>query len=69
MGVASTADTNNGAPVASAAKATSSLSPLLKGLVGASSFVRHNPKSDRFKVVRFHHIDFWCMDATSTYKR
>lgn len=50
MGVASTADTNNGAPVASAAKATSSLSPLLKGLVGASSFVRHNPKSDRFKV-------------------
>ena len=32
------------------ANAAASSAPLLKGLVGASSFVRHNPKSDRFKV-------------------
>jgi hypothetical protein len=42
------------AAASSPPKATKS-SPLLKGLVGASSFVRHNPKSDRFKV-RF---GFW----------
>ena len=35
---------------AAAKEAKASPSPLLKGLVGASSFVRHNPKSDRFKV-------------------
>ncbi|KAJ9522564.1 hypothetical protein QJQ45_008333, partial [Haematococcus lacustris] len=25
--------------------------------------------SDRFAVHRFHHIEFWCSDATNTYKR
>ncbi|KIY94741.1 hypothetical protein MNEG_13223, partial [Monoraphidium neglectum] len=38
-------------------------------LVGYDKFKRHNPKSDRFKVHRFHHIEFWCADATNTYKR
>lgn len=38
-------------------------------LVGCSNFKRHNPLSDRFKVHRFHHIEFWCADATNTYKR
>ena len=38
-------------------------------LVGFSNFVRVNPKSDRFKVNRFHHVEFWCMDATNTARR
>ncbi|CAN6476149.1 unnamed protein product [Victoria cruziana] len=32
-------------------------------LVGFKNFVRTNPRSDRFAVRRFHHIDFWCGDA------
>jgi len=38
-------------------------------LVGTKKFVRHNPMSDHFPVHRFHHIEFWCPDATSAYKR
>jgi 4-hydroxyphenylpyruvate dioxygenase len=38
-------------------------------LVGFDNFKRHNPHSDRFAVHRFHHVEFWCADATNTYKR
>ncbi|KAK3183380.1 hypothetical protein Dsin_030666 [Dipteronia sinensis] len=38
-------------------------------LVGFRNFVRHNPKSDRFKVKRFHHVEFWCTDATNVARR
>ena len=38
-------------------------------LVGAKHFVRNNPRTDRFPIHRFHHIEFWCSDATTTYKR
>nr|AID81984.1 hydroxyphenylpyruvate dioxygenase [Capsella bursa-pastoris] len=38
-------------------------------LVGFSNFVRKNPKSDKFKVKRFHHIEFWCGDATNVARR
>ena len=38
-------------------------------LVGFDNFKRHNPRSDRFTVHRFHHIEFWCADATNTYRR
>ncbi len=38
-------------------------------LVGASNFKRNNPMTDHFEVDRFHHIEFWCADATSTWKR
>ncbi|AAF24813.1 4-hydroxyphenylpyruvate dioxygenase [Arabidopsis thaliana] len=38
-------------------------------LVGFSKFVRKNPKSDKFKVKRFHHIEFWCGDATNVARR
>ena len=38
-------------------------------LVGASNFKRSNPMTDRFEVDRFHHVEFWCADATSTWKR
>ncbi|KAJ4850589.1 hypothetical protein Tsubulata_017191 [Turnera subulata] len=38
-------------------------------LVGYSNFVRVNPRSDRFAVKRFHHVEFWCTDATNTARR
>ncbi|KAJ1379662.1 Vicinal oxygen chelate [Sesbania bispinosa] len=38
-------------------------------LVGFKNFVRTNPKSDRFNVKRFHHVEFWCSDATNTSRR
>lgn len=27
---------------------------------------RHNPRSDRFPMHKFDHIEFWCGDATTT---
>ncbi|MCL7022915.1 hypothetical protein MKW94_012146 [Papaver nudicaule] len=38
-------------------------------LVGHKNFIRRNPKSDRFAVKKFHHIEFWCSDATNTSRR
>ncbi|KAK4484312.1 hypothetical protein RD792_006889 [Penstemon davidsonii] len=35
-------------------------------LVGFKNFTRINPKSDHFPVHKFHHIEFWCGDATNT---
>ena len=37
--------------------------------MGYDNFVRTNPKSDRFNVKRFHHIEFWCTDATNMSRR
>ena len=30
---------------------------------------RHNPMTEKFEVISFHHLEFYCGDATSTYKR
>ena len=38
-------------------------------LVGCKNFVRKNPFSDRFPVHTFHHIEFWCGDASNTWRR
>lgn len=38
-------------------------------LLGFKNFVRDNPKSDLFTVKRFHHVEFWCGDATNTARR
>lgn len=38
-------------------------------LVGFHNFVRHNPMSDRFPVLRFHHLEFFCGDASNTWRR
>lgn len=38
-------------------------------LVGFKNFVWANPKSDLFKFKRFHHVEFWCTDATNTARR
>ncbi|KAF5175717.1 4-hydroxyphenylpyruvate dioxygenase [Thalictrum thalictroides] len=38
-------------------------------LNGFSSFVHHNPKSDLFPVQHFHHVEFWCSDATNSAHR
>lgn len=39
------------------------------GLVGYDNFVRHNPKSDRFEMTDFHHVEFHCGDAQNVSKR
>lgn len=36
---------------------------------GKAPFVRTNPRTDKFEVHRFHSVEFWCSDATNTYKR
>lgn len=33
------------------------------------SAVRPNPMTDLFSVQRFHHVEFWCSDATNTSHR
>jgi hypothetical protein len=38
-------------------------------LTGAAAFKRVNTMSDRFVIHGFHSIEFWCADATNTYKR
>ncbi|RQM28603.1 hypothetical protein B5M09_013309 [Aphanomyces astaci] len=38
-------------------------------LVGYENFVRHNPKTDRFTMHKFHHIEFYTQDATNVSKR
>ena len=31
--------------------------------------IRFNPRSDKFGVQRFHHVEFWTPDATGAAKR
>lgn len=38
-------------------------------LVGFHNFVRHNPFSDRFNIDKFHHLEYYCTDATNVSKR
>ncbi|KAG8387150.1 hypothetical protein BUALT_Bualt03G0223300 [Buddleja alternifolia] len=38
-------------------------------LVGCKNFIRTNPKSDHFPMHCFHHVEFWCGDATNTTNR
>ncbi|CAM6089693.1 unnamed protein product [Calypogeia fissa] len=38
-------------------------------LVGFENFVRKNPLSEKFAVEKFHHIEFWCGDASNTWRR
>jgi len=38
-------------------------------LVGHKNFKRNNPMSDKFAVHRFHHVEFWCGDASTTSSR
>ncbi|KAK1388739.1 4-hydroxyphenylpyruvate dioxygenase [Heracleum sosnowskyi] len=48
---------------------SSNTSPATFKLVGFNNFVRTNSNSDHFIVKRFHHIEFWCGDATNTCRR
>ncbi|KAK9061586.1 hypothetical protein SSX86_018768 [Deinandra increscens subsp. villosa] len=38
-------------------------------LVGFKNFINKNPLSDKFAVKSFHHVEFWCSDATNTARR
>ncbi|TKW37811.1 hypothetical protein SEVIR_1G073100v4 [Setaria viridis] len=39
--------------------------PAAAATVGHRSFVRANPRSDRFHALSFHHVELWCADAAS----
>lgn len=41
----------------------------IKQLVGYGNFKRHNPMTDRFEMHNWHHIEFWCQDATNCSRR
>ena len=43
--------------------------PKKRKLVGYANFVRSNPKSDKFEIKKFLHVEFYCQDATNTAKR
>lgn len=38
-------------------------------LVGHSNFKRHNPKTDRFEILKFDHVEFYCGDSINTAER
>jgi len=38
-------------------------------LVGHANFRRVNTLAEKFAVLGFHHLDFWCYDASNTYRR
>jgi len=64
-----TPSSSSPASLSAAATTSSSTADTKRELVGASKFVRQNPQSDRFKVLNFHHVEFYCGDATNTYRR
>jgi hypothetical protein len=56
-------------PVLRPRKALLSSLSLSSSLSGFQNFVRSNPLTDKFGVKSFHHIEFYCGDATNSYKR
>ena len=38
-------------------------------LVGYDNFKRSNPKSDKFEILCFHHVEFYCSDSTNVSRR
>jgi len=52
-----------------AAKASTSTSASASNLQGYDGFVRSNPATDLFAARCFHHVEFYCGDATTTYKQ
>jgi 4-hydroxyphenylpyruvate dioxygenase len=42
---------------------------MVKQLVGCNNFKRNNPLTDKFECKRFHHIEFYCADATNVSAR
>jgi hypothetical protein len=65
---AAAAAADTGAAAAAAAVPQPPQRPKVE-LVGYTNFKRHNPRSDKFGVHKFHHVEFWCADATNTFKR
>jgi 4-hydroxyphenylpyruvate dioxygenase len=57
------------APAAPAAPTDSNGPPTTATKPAPPQFKRHNPRSDRFPVRRFHHVEFWTADATTAARR
>jgi 4-hydroxyphenylpyruvate dioxygenase len=43
--------------------------PIERKLVGYDNFKRNNPKSDKFEILCFHHVEFYCSDSTNVSRR
>lgn len=43
--------------------------PSVRKLVGYDNFTRSNPKSDKFEILCFHHVEFYCCDSTNISRR
>ena len=41
----------------------------VRQLVGYDKFKRSNPRSDKFEILCFHHIEFYCSDSTNVSRR
>jgi len=41
----------------------------MRKLVGFDKFVRHNPLTDKFPIQNFHHLEYFCSDASNVAKR
>lgn len=52
-----------------ATESASEVSSSARKMVGFDNFVRHNPFSDKFEIIKFHHVEFWCSDAVNTSRR
>ena len=61
-------ESTGGIPLSPEAKLGGS-GPSSGKLVGCANFKRHNPKSDRFKIIDFDHLELWTTDATSAARR
>jgi 4-hydroxyphenylpyruvate dioxygenase len=46
-----------------------SSTPVERKLVGYDNFKRSNPKSDKFEILCFHHVEFYCSDSTNVSRR
>ena len=52
--------------MSSAAAASTAATSAAAPLAGFDAFRRSNPRSDRFEVLGFHHVELYCSDATCT---
>ena len=48
---------------------TTAAASTVRQLVGYDNFKRSNPKSDKFEIIGFHHVEFYCCDATNISRR
>jgi 4-hydroxyphenylpyruvate dioxygenase len=63
------ANGNNGATTTAKPAAAAKPAATTTTTAAFPSVKRHNPRTDRFPVRRFHHVEFWTADATTSARR